>query len=161
MAARDGLSRTTSRACRPGRDRPIAVGLDKAGALTCRDHQRLKSRCGLHLISGYCVPETGCAVGYREAHGRRMNSRGSFVHGYPNKRSCRADGVWFGLVWLETASRGHRGNHDRLSAGGSRRGIWSARADHWAWTAYRKWSPLDHGQKLQQRSHGGDCDALR
>lgn len=26
-----------------------------------------------------------------------MHSRGSFVHGDPKKRSCRADGVWLGL----------------------------------------------------------------
>lgn len=76
--------------------------LDKAGALTCRDHRPPQiPDVGLHLMSGYYHSgETVCAVDYRYAHGRTMNSRGSFVHGDPNKRSCKAESVWLGLRWL-------------------------------------------------------------
>lgn len=56
-------------------------------------------------MSGYCHSgESGCAVDFRYAHGQRMNSRGGFVHGDPNKRSRKADGVWLGLRRLHPAT---------------------------------------------------------
>lgn len=109
-------------------------------------------------MNGYWLPEeAGHAGDYRWAHGRRPNSRGTLVRGGPNKESCKTDGVWLGLRAVSSRHRGTMTECRRLIERSE------ARAGRWASTAAtcRKWSPRDRGQKLQQRSHGGDCDALR